>query len=579
MPRKIFISYRRQDSGANALGIGQYLEHQFGRKNVFIDVDMRAGAKFPTVLEQRLAECKVMLVLIGPDWLNVTDEQGHRRLDDPDDWVRLEISHALSRDITVIPVRVNGAELPSKTSLPNDIRGLLDHQAASVTVAGFRNEMSGLVRDIRSIPSPWPWRRAGALAAGFLLLLLLSVFAFVQVPGGPNAIERIRLLVSSVMTGSTRSDDGWSGRGRPGEWVLYGTIGQKPALSHFFRPASVRLFGDRVAYTARYALSANTTGKEKANFQGSYEDVTNVIDCKKSATAMAERIVYDSSREIISRFKWGDPEFLDLAIGQTIPLGSMLATGQYIMCNEGLRTQLLSKENLLKNMKYLVRTATGNGDIFYGPTKTILNSAYPIELTTVIKFDSDRPFTELFQGTVVGLPRSFRTRADRLQLSCVDRKVQDLKFEYYDSEDNWLSLTAPNPIEPIDVAQGSPFESLLNVICGAPEPTVRGTYEGTNNVTFAKGVRSEQKISIIVEQKGSELNVRFEAAAGAQGNGRGKLASGVAEAILLQSTTPGCPGSYDASIRFAGDTASWSYKGEDCSGPVEGYGTAKRTKL
>jgi hypothetical protein len=53
MRRKIFISYRRQDAGANALGIGQYLEHEFGRKNVFIDVDMQAGTKFPTVLEER----------------------------------------------------------------------------------------------------------------------------------------------------------------------------------------------------------------------------------------------------------------------------------------------------------------------------------------------------------------------------------------------------------------------------------------------------------------------------------------------------------------------------------------------
>ena len=91
MPQKIFISYRRQDAAANALGIGQYLENTFGRKNVFIDVDMRAGAKFPTVLEQRLAECKVMIVLIGPDWLNSRDEQGRRRLDSSDDWVRLEI--------------------------------------------------------------------------------------------------------------------------------------------------------------------------------------------------------------------------------------------------------------------------------------------------------------------------------------------------------------------------------------------------------------------------------------------------------------------------------------------------------
>ena len=89
----------------------------------------------------------------------------------------------------------------------------------------------------------------------------------------------------------------------------------------------------------------------------------------------------------------------------------MLALGQYIMCNEELRTPLLSKANLLKDMKFLIRTANGNGDIFYGPTKAISNSAYPIELVTCRSvFDMDRPFTDLFQGTAVGLPRSFRTR-------------------------------------------------------------------------------------------------------------------------------------------------------------------------
>jgi hypothetical protein len=176
--RKIFISYRRQDTAASALGIGQYLEREFGGKNVFIDVDIRAGAKFPAVLEMRIAECKVLLALIGPGWLNALDEKGRRRLDDPNDWVRLEIARALNRNVTVIPVRVEGAELPRKADLPEDIRGLVDHQAAVVTTEGFRNEMAGLVRDIRAIPSPWPWGRIGASAAAALALLLGGWFSF-----------------------------------------------------------------------------------------------------------------------------------------------------------------------------------------------------------------------------------------------------------------------------------------------------------------------------------------------------------------------------------------------------------------
>ena len=209
MPHKIFISYRRQDSGANALGIGQYLEHEFGRKNVFIDVDMRAGSKFPAVLEERLAECKVLLVLIGSDWLNSKDDEGRRRLDNPDDWVRLEIARALKRDITVIPVRVNGAELPAKASLPVDIRGLLDHQATSVTLAGFRNEMAGLVRDIRSIPGGGSWRSIAIGAALAVLLVTIGGLLY-SVDAASKAQE-----LFSLLTGSRNNRDAFRS-GAPG---------------------------------------------------------------------------------------------------------------------------------------------------------------------------------------------------------------------------------------------------------------------------------------------------------------------------------------------------------------------------
>jgi hypothetical protein len=146
--RKIFISYRRQDTavGALPLTIGQYLAREFGEKNVFIDVDMRAGTNFPEMLELRLAECKVLLALIGPGWLNAQDDEGRRRLDDPNDWVRLEIARALRRNVIVIPVRVNGTGLPKRADLPDEIRGLVDHQAALVGTEGFRNEMAGLAR-------------------------------------------------------------------------------------------------------------------------------------------------------------------------------------------------------------------------------------------------------------------------------------------------------------------------------------------------------------------------------------------------------------------------------------------------
>ena len=159
MPGKIFISYRRKDSPAIALSICQYLEREFGRKSVFIDVDMQAGARFREILEDRLSQCKVLLALIGPRWVEACDDVGNRRLDLPDDWVRLEIARALKRGITVIPVCVDGADLPVRRTLPSDISALVDYQSATVTTNGFRNEMAGLARDIRGIPSGQPFKK------------------------------------------------------------------------------------------------------------------------------------------------------------------------------------------------------------------------------------------------------------------------------------------------------------------------------------------------------------------------------------------------------------------------------------
>ncbi|MBA4233986.1 MAG: hypothetical protein C0465_25775 [Ralstonia sp.] len=152
MKGKIFINYRREDSAAHALNIAQYLEREFGRHNVFIDVDrMRAGEDFHKVLEQRLQECKVMVAVIGPTWVDVRDEHGARRLDDPKDWVRSEIATALRGGVVVIPVLVGGAELPRQETMPEEVRGLVRRHAAVVTTNGFRHDMAGLTRDIAEV--------------------------------------------------------------------------------------------------------------------------------------------------------------------------------------------------------------------------------------------------------------------------------------------------------------------------------------------------------------------------------------------------------------------------------------------
>jgi hypothetical protein len=569
MPQKIFISYRREDAGANALGISQYLEKEFGRKSVFIDVDMRAGAKFPAVLEERLAECKVMLVLIGPEWLNSRNEHGQRRIDLPDDWVRLEIAQALKRDITVIPVRVNGAMLPSRETLPEDIRGLLDHQAVSLTLAGFRHEMSGLVRDIRAIPSPRPWRRFGVIAAG--VVFLLAALAALQAAKLLDLGESFRSIMPRSQPAKTDSENGiWISS--PGEWVLYGA---DKNVAYYFKPSEVGKRGDYAVITTRFPFKPpepNNTGP-----LGAYQEDRIIFDCKKLLFAIPERTIYNKAGVSIFHFKRDETESLNS--GESVPSGTPLFNAARIACDDSIATSLAEQ---IKNteLTYLSGTEKGDGDLFYGPAKRLSQLPYQYEVLLVAKLFQDHSFAELFAIKPLFLAaQSYRSSAQLQQLNCTDRKVKAVKIESFDSQGNLVFLNQEAAdAKPLDVKEGTSLSFLLNIVCGAPPNNVAGTYEGIITMIYKKGGKGEQNISISIEQTANDLKVAYQTPAGAQGKGAGTLESGKADSISLQSTTPGCAGSYQASFRFADDSVTFSFKGEDCGGTMEGNGTAKKVK-
>jgi hypothetical protein len=122
---KIFISYRRDDTADITGRIYDRLVVKFGKQAVFKDVDsIPLGVNFKRYLNNIVEQCVVELVIIGKDWLAMVDERGQRRLDDPRDFVRVEIEAALDRDIPVIPLLVAGAEIPREEELPSSIAEL-----------------------------------------------------------------------------------------------------------------------------------------------------------------------------------------------------------------------------------------------------------------------------------------------------------------------------------------------------------------------------------------------------------------------------------------------------------------------
>jgi hypothetical protein len=149
---KIFLCYRHEDTQGFARGIYESLASKYGRERVYRDIDSTpAGVRYATWIESRVSLCSVMIVLIGNTWSSAKDPTGQRRLDLPKDWVRHEIEAALRRDIPIIPVRVQGAPMPSENELPSSIADLTGFQSAEVTDSRWDYDVGLLIQAIDNL--------------------------------------------------------------------------------------------------------------------------------------------------------------------------------------------------------------------------------------------------------------------------------------------------------------------------------------------------------------------------------------------------------------------------------------------
>ena len=136
---------------------------------------VEAGTDFEAVIRERLSQCNVFIALIGRNWARCTNQQGRRRLEEPDDFVRFEIAHALQLNMRIIPVLVGGARMPSVDEIPSDLRYLTRHNAHEIPDQFFRQSVRQLIRLIRtSVPCAGLGlilsRRSTLFAAGGLSL-------------------------------------------------------------------------------------------------------------------------------------------------------------------------------------------------------------------------------------------------------------------------------------------------------------------------------------------------------------------------------------------------------------------------
>jgi hypothetical protein len=141
------MSYRREDAQYPAAWLFDNLVEHFGRDQVFKDVDsIELGDDFVEVITEAVASCDVLLALIGRRWLTVTGEDGRRRLDNADDFVRLEIEAALTRNVRVIPILVEAAKMPRANQLPESLARLVRRQALQLSSDRWALDIQPLLR-------------------------------------------------------------------------------------------------------------------------------------------------------------------------------------------------------------------------------------------------------------------------------------------------------------------------------------------------------------------------------------------------------------------------------------------------
>ena len=159
---RVFISYRREETSWQAVLLFDRLANRYGRGQIFKDIDsIRLGDDFVKEITTAVGSCDVLLALIVDRWLTITDEHGRARLDDPDDFVRLEIEAALTRNVRVIPILVEGARMPQTDELPPSLATLVHRQALELSPSHFEFDSGRLLKvldstlaDVHAEPAP-----------------------------------------------------------------------------------------------------------------------------------------------------------------------------------------------------------------------------------------------------------------------------------------------------------------------------------------------------------------------------------------------------------------------------------------
>ena len=175
----IFISYRRSDSGGWAGRLSDCLKGELGRVQIFRDIeDIPPGVEFDRYINEAVSSCDVLIALIGPTWLTVKSGNGQRRLENPEDFTRLEIEAALKRNVRVIPALVGGAEIPGVDQLPEDLKPLARRQSYELSDIRWQDDCKKLADVLRPLVRQQSWLGSKKIKTALAVLLLLAALSY-----------------------------------------------------------------------------------------------------------------------------------------------------------------------------------------------------------------------------------------------------------------------------------------------------------------------------------------------------------------------------------------------------------------
>jgi len=195
--QKVFICYRRQDTAPYAGRIYDAMVAKFGRENVFMDLDLDPGIDFVERIKRVVSGCVALIVVIGPRWAELRDEDGGRRIEDPEDFVRLEVETGLLRDdVLLVPALVGGARMPRREELPPQLQKLARRNALELSEGRWAYDVGRLLDTLDELlpaadrPEPPPPRAAvpGRVIPEGMLLAAATATA-VRLLGVPSAFE------------------------------------------------------------------------------------------------------------------------------------------------------------------------------------------------------------------------------------------------------------------------------------------------------------------------------------------------------------------------------------------------------